>query len=88
MGVSTAGLIASRLLQAGWEPACPVIAVENASRDTERRIATTLAELAAAPERLQLQSPAILIFGRVAGLSVSGLAEDVLSLTELSRAYA
>jgi uroporphyrin-III C-methyltransferase / precorrin-2 dehydrogenase / sirohydrochlorin ferrochelatase len=88
MGVSTAGLIASRLLQAGWEPACPVIAVENASRDTERRIATTLAELAAAPERLQLQSPAILIFGRVAGLSTSGLAEDVLSLTELSRAYA
>jgi uroporphyrin-III C-methyltransferase/precorrin-2 dehydrogenase/sirohydrochlorin ferrochelatase len=88
MGVSTAGLIASRLLQAGWEPACPVIAVENASRDTERRIATTLAELAAAPERLQLQSPAILIFGRVAGLSTSGLVEDVLSLTELSRAYA
>lgn len=88
MGVSTAGLIASRLLQAGWEPACPVIAVENASRDTERRIATTLAELAAAPEHLQLQSPAVLIFGRVAGLSTSGLAEDVLSLTELSRAYA
>ena len=65
-----------------------VIAVENASRDTERRIATTLAELAAAPERLRLQSPAILIFGEVAGLSTSGLVEDVLSLTELSRAYA
>jgi len=88
MGVSTAGLIASRLLQACWKPTCPVIAVENASRDTERRIATTLAELAAAPERLQLQSPAILIFGEVAGLSTSGLVEDVLSLTELSRAYA
>ena len=88
MGASTAGLIASRLLQAGWKPACPVIAVENASRDTERRIATTLAELAAAPERLQLQSPAILIFGEVAGLSTSGLVEDALSLTELSRAYA
>jgi uroporphyrin-III C-methyltransferase / precorrin-2 dehydrogenase / sirohydrochlorin ferrochelatase len=86
MGVSTAGLIASRLLQAGWKPACPVVAVENASRDTERRIATTLAELAAEPERLQLQSPAILIFGEVAGLPTSGLVEDVLS--ELSRAYA
>jgi uroporphyrin-III C-methyltransferase / precorrin-2 dehydrogenase / sirohydrochlorin ferrochelatase len=88
MGVSTAGLIARRLLDAGWKPACPVIAVENASRDSERRVSTTLAELAAAPERLELNSPAVLIFGEVAGLPASGLVEDVLSLTELSRAYA
>ena len=88
MGVSTAGLIAHRLLDAGWKPACPVIAVENASRDNERRVATTLAQLAAVPERLELKSPAVLIFGEVAGLPASGLVEDVLSLTELSRAYA
>src|SRR5215470_5180196 len=88
MGVSTAGLIAHRLLDAGWKPTCPVIAVENVSRDTERRVSITLAELAAAPERLQLQSPAILIFGEVAGLPAAGLVEDVLSLAELSRAYA
>ena len=88
MGVSTAGLIASRLLAAGWKPECPVIAVENASRDTERRVATTLAELAATPERLELKSPAVLIFGEVAGLPAAGLVEDVLSLTELRRAYA
>jgi uroporphyrin-III C-methyltransferase / precorrin-2 dehydrogenase / sirohydrochlorin ferrochelatase len=88
MGVSTAGLIANRLLQAGWKPDCPVIAVENASRDTECRIATTLAKLAADPERLHLKSPAVLIFGEVAGLPAPGLIEDVLSLTELSRAYA
>jgi siroheme synthase len=88
MGVSTAGLIASRLLDAGWKPACPVIAVENASRDNERRVATTIAELAAAPERLELKSPAILIFGEVAGLPAAGLVEDVLSLAEVRRAYA
>jgi siroheme synthase len=88
MGVSTAGLIAQRLLDAGWKPECPVIAVENASRDTERRVATTLAELAATPERLELKSPAVLIFGEVAGLPASGLVEDVLSLSELRRAYA
>jgi len=35
-----------------------------------------------------LQSPAILIFGEVAGLPAAGLVEDVLSLAELSRAYA
>jgi uroporphyrin-III C-methyltransferase/precorrin-2 dehydrogenase/sirohydrochlorin ferrochelatase len=62
--------------------------VENASRDTERRVATTLADLAAEAERLQLKSPAVLIFGEVAGLPASGLVEDVLSLTELRRAYA
>jgi uroporphyrin-III C-methyltransferase / precorrin-2 dehydrogenase / sirohydrochlorin ferrochelatase len=88
MGVSTAGLIARRLIDAGWKPDCPVIAVENASRDSERRVATTLAELAASPERLELNSPAVLIFGEVAGLPASGLVEDALSSPELSRAYA
>ena len=88
MGVSTAGLIAHRLLDAGWKPSCPVIAVENASRDSERRVVTTLADLAADPERLQLKSPAVLIFGEVAGLPAAGLVEDVLSLAELSPAYA
>jgi uroporphyrin-III C-methyltransferase/precorrin-2 dehydrogenase/sirohydrochlorin ferrochelatase len=88
MGVSTAGIIANRLLQAGWKPSCPVIAVENASRADERRVATTVAELAAEPERLQLASPAILIFGEVAGLRAAGFVEDALSSPELSRAYA
>ena len=88
MGVSTAGLIASRLIEAGWKPACPVIAVENASRENERRVAITLAELAADPERLQLNRPAILIFGEVAGLPAAGLVEHVLSSPEVRRAYA
>jgi uroporphyrin-III C-methyltransferase / precorrin-2 dehydrogenase / sirohydrochlorin ferrochelatase len=88
MGVSTAGVIASKLLQAGWKASCPVIAVENASREAERRVATTVAELAAKPERLHLKSPAVLIFGEVAGLPAACLVEDVLSLAELSRAYA
>ncbi len=88
MGVATAGLIAHRLLDAGWAVETPVIAVENASRDDERRIAFTLAELAAEPERLGLQSPAVLIFGDVAGLADASLVEDVLSLEEVRRAYA
>jgi siroheme synthase len=88
MGVSTAGLVATRLLDAGWKPSCPVIAVENASRDNERRVATTIAELAASPGRLELKSPAILIFGEVAGLPAAGFVEDVLLSSELSRAYA
>ncbi|MGC1180214.1 MAG: siroheme synthase CysG [Methyloceanibacter sp.] len=88
MGVSTASLIAAKLLDAGWKPDSPVIAVENASRDNERRVTTNLADLAAYPERLQLKNPAILIFGEVAGLPVAGVVEELLSLPELRRAYA
>ena len=88
MGVTTAGLIATKLLEAGWSPALPVIAVENASRDDERRVAATLASLAAHPERLGLKSPAVLIFGEVAGLPVQGIVDDILALPEFTRVYA
>ncbi|MFO7477068.1 MAG: siroheme synthase CysG [Methyloceanibacter sp.] len=84
MGVSTAGLIAKKLIQAGFEPKLPVLAVENASRDDERRVLATIAELAANPERLGLKSPAVLIFGEVAGLPASGIVEDILSLEEVA----
>jgi uroporphyrin-III C-methyltransferase/precorrin-2 dehydrogenase/sirohydrochlorin ferrochelatase len=88
MGVSTAGAIAKKLLEAGFSPSLPVIAVENASRDDERRVLATVADLAANPERLGLKSPAILIFGEVAGLQAHGLVEDILVLEEVKRLYA
>jgi uroporphyrin-III C-methyltransferase / precorrin-2 dehydrogenase / sirohydrochlorin ferrochelatase len=88
MGVSTAAVIANKLLEAGFRPELPVIAVENASRDDERRVATNIAALAARPESLGLKSPAVLIFGEVAGLPASGVVEDILSLPELARVYA
>jgi uroporphyrin-III C-methyltransferase/precorrin-2 dehydrogenase/sirohydrochlorin ferrochelatase len=85
MGVSTAGAIAKRLLDAGFAPALPVLAVENASRDDERRVLATIADLATHPERLGLKSPAVLIFGEVAGLPASGIVEDILALEEVKR---
>jgi siroheme synthase len=88
MGVSTAGIIAKRLLEAGFRPGLPVIAVENASRDDERRVRATIAELAEAPERLGLKSPAVLLFGEVAGLPAAGMVETILSLEEVKRLYA
>ena len=60
-----------------------MLAVENASRDDERRVLATIAELAAHPERLGLKSPAVLIFGEVAGLPGHGVIEDILSLEEV-----
>jgi uroporphyrin-III C-methyltransferase / precorrin-2 dehydrogenase / sirohydrochlorin ferrochelatase len=88
MGVSTAGLVAAKLLAAGWRASCPVLAVENVSRPSERRIATTLAELAADPARVGLNSPAVLLFGEVAGLPVAGAVDQILDLPEVRRAYA
>ena len=88
MGVTTAGAIASKLLAAGFAASLPVVAVENASREDARRVAATIADLAANPERLNLKSPAILIFGEVAGLPAHGMVEDILALEELARVYA
>jgi uroporphyrin-III C-methyltransferase / precorrin-2 dehydrogenase / sirohydrochlorin ferrochelatase len=86
MGVTTAGYIATKLIKAGFRPDLPVLAVENASRDDERRVLATIAELAAHPERLGLKSPAVLIFGEVAGLPAHGLIEDILSMEEVKYA--
>ena len=88
MGVTTGAVIAQRLLDAGFRAGLPVIAVENASRPNERRVATTISAFAANPESLGLNSPAVLIFGEVAGLPASGVVEDVLAREEVARAYA
>ena len=46
----------------------------------------TIADLAAHPERLGLKSPAVLIFGEVAGLPAHGVIEDILSMEEVKYA--
>ena len=38
------------------------------------------------PERLGLKSPAVLIFGEVAGLPAHGVIEDILSMEEVKYA--
>lgn len=72
MAVKTAGALGQELLQAGWPGLTPVLAIENASRHNERRVRATVADLAKRPETLALESPAVLLVGRVAGLPVHG----------------
>jgi uroporphyrin-III C-methyltransferase len=67
MGLSTAGLIAARLIAAGRGAATPVAVVESASLPEERRLVTTLAELACAVAALD--GPALMIVGEVAALA-------------------
>ena len=82
MGLSTAPLIAARLMQAGRDAATPVLVVENASLAHEARVLTRLGDLATAVRALD--GPAILIIGEVAALA-SDLAEI---LPEFERAQA
>jgi uroporphyrin-III C-methyltransferase/precorrin-2 dehydrogenase/sirohydrochlorin ferrochelatase len=70
MGTSVAHELATHLLAAGWQPRCPAVVVENASRPEERRIRTTIAELSEA-HRWGLAGPALLLIGEVAGLPVA-----------------
>ena len=67
MGVSTAGLIAERLTAAGRAGATPALVVENASRPDERRILTTLSQLALAAEGLK--GPALLMVGEAMAMA-------------------
>ena len=67
MGLSTAPMIAERLIAAGRSPTTPVALIENASQPGERQIATTLAGLPEAATALD--GPVILIIGEVAALA-------------------
>jgi uroporphyrin-III C-methyltransferase len=68
MGLSTAPMIAKRLMAAGRAASTPVVVVENASRAEERRVSTTLSGL---PDAVRgLDGPAILIIGEVAALAM------------------
>lgn len=72
MGLSMAAPIAARLMAAGRAGATPALIVENASRTDERRVVTSLAELAEAAARLR--GPALLIVGEAMALARPGQA--------------
>lgn len=90
MGLSMAASIAARLMAAGRDHSTPALIVENASRAGERRVATTLRDLAAAAA--SLDGPALLILGEAMALALShdGAAEasspEIESLIHEARA--
>jgi uroporphyrin-III C-methyltransferase len=69
MGVSTASVIAARLIEAGRAGSTPALVVENASLANERRIVTTLAGLGEATA--DLEGPALLVIGEVAAMALA-----------------
>jgi uroporphyrin-III C-methyltransferase len=67
MGLSTAPSIAWRLLAEGRSPSTPVLIVSRASLPGERRVQSTLGELAGVSAILQ--GPAVLLIGETAALA-------------------
>ncbi len=65
MGIARAGAIRAGLQEGGLPPDTPAVAVQNASRPDERRVATTLGTLVEDLRRARIGSPAILVIGEV-----------------------
>ena len=70
MGLSTAPVIAARLIAAGRAPSTPVLLVEHASGPQERRALCTLATLPATAAGFD--GPVVLVIGEVAALAQVG----------------
>jgi uroporphyrin-III C-methyltransferase len=67
MGLSTASVIADRLIAEGRDPATPVLLAENVSLEIGRRSIGTLAELASLAETFE--GPTLLVIGEVVSLA-------------------
>ena len=63
MGVGNAPLLRRNLLAAGADADAPVVIVENGTLETERAIATTLADLTDAVAQHAVASPAVIFVG-------------------------
>lgn len=63
MGKRAARFLQGRLMIFGAAPATPITVVENASRQTQRTLSTTLYDLANTLEEAHLDGPAVILFG-------------------------
>ena len=69
MSVANAGKIADGLRQAGMDGTMPCAVVERGTYPAQRKILATLDTLASAVEENGVQSPAVILVGKVCGLS-------------------
>ncbi|MGF1610466.1 MAG: uroporphyrinogen-III C-methyltransferase [Kiloniellales bacterium] len=69
MGVSTAGSIARRLIEAGAEPGRPAAIIENGTRPEQRVVSGRLADLERLVARYGITGPALIVVGEVVSLA-------------------
>ncbi len=79
MAGRTLGVVTARLIAAGMDAATPAVAVENASRDSERRVFATLADLPSVLAAAGFDGPTMVLIGAVVGLAVEVVVEERLA---------
>jgi uroporphyrin-III C-methyltransferase/precorrin-2 dehydrogenase/sirohydrochlorin ferrochelatase len=82
MGVTTAGLVAGRLIDHGLAPGTPVAVIENGTLPEQKTVTGTLAELDSLVRTGGITGPALIIVGRVVSQA------DAAVLPEPARAVA
>lgn len=71
MGVTALPMICKGLLDSGMDGDMPAAVIERGTLPRQRKVVSTLAELPKAAENAKIVSPAIIVVGRVCGLSDS-----------------
>jgi len=77
MGLSTASVIASKLIAHGKRPNTPAAIVENGTRPNQRVVTGSLAELEAMVAQHAIDGPALIVIGDVAALANATTTEFV-----------
>ena len=72
MGVSTAGVVAERLIEHGLAAGTPVAVIENGTRDDQRIVTGRLEELDQRLQQAAVTGPALIIIGEVARKAMTG----------------
>jgi uroporphyrin-III C-methyltransferase len=88
MGQANIDEIATRLLAEGRAPTTPVMAVNNATKPNERKLTTTLANLAADLAGLSFDGPVLFIVGEVVSLHAILMKHEALCHASPSAAVA
>lgn len=69
MGLTALRQVTDGLAAAGMSPDMPAAVIENGARGTQRKVVSTVCELADAVEKAGVHSPALIVVGRVCALS-------------------
>ena len=69
MGVGSLPKICQGLLEAGMEPSIPAAVVESGTLSSQRKVVSTLEKLPERARDARIKSPAIIVVGKVCGLS-------------------
>jgi uroporphyrin-III C-methyltransferase/precorrin-2 dehydrogenase/sirohydrochlorin ferrochelatase/uroporphyrin-III C-methyltransferase len=77
MGMANIDLITGKLIEAGLDADIPAAAIENGTKDQQRRVLTTLGKLALEAHAEKLQAPVIFVIGKT-GLSLKKRPGSVL----------